>query len=368
MGAALRASAGCCTVLVDGSPRVACVTPARRVAGRRITTVEGLAPAERGRWADAFVATGASQCGFCTPGIIVRLAAAAGSGPVSEDQTRPLPSAHLCRCTGWRSVLEAAAHLPAADPRGRDLAAAGRRATIEGGTTQHVGPDVALGRGGFADDLAPADALVAVSDGRGMGRRRDASEARRAAQTVQGRRTTRIGPPLEGSPGDRVGHPADHLGRARLRRARRSWCRPGGEPTRPLGNGGAFGAKLSSPAPAAARRLADQYGRPVVCCCPGRTRCASARSARRSPPAWADGSGVVHVVRTPGVAERIAAIAPTLAVEEVDVAGPPTSVRLRAAGWVESAVLLAASAPRGPSGHTTAVVAGSQWRGRVRRR
>src|SRR4029450_10193181 len=66
-GCSPQGQCGCCTVLVDGQPRVACVTPARRVAGRAVTTVDGLANAPR--WADAFCATGASQCGFCTPGI-----------------------------------------------------------------------------------------------------------------------------------------------------------------------------------------------------------------------------------------------------------------------------------------------------------
>ena len=61
---------GCCTVLVDGAPRVACVTPVRRVAGRVITTVDGLAAEDRARWSEALLATGGSQCGFCTPGFI----------------------------------------------------------------------------------------------------------------------------------------------------------------------------------------------------------------------------------------------------------------------------------------------------------
>ena len=77
-GCSPQGQCGCCTVLVDGQARVACVTPARRVAGREVTTVEGLDDADR--WAAAFTAAGASQCGFCTPGIVVRLSARRGEG------------------------------------------------------------------------------------------------------------------------------------------------------------------------------------------------------------------------------------------------------------------------------------------------
>jgi len=66
-GCSPQGQCGCCTVWVDGTPRVACVTPARRVAGRRVTTLEGLDADRRQAWAQAFAATGASQCGFCTP-------------------------------------------------------------------------------------------------------------------------------------------------------------------------------------------------------------------------------------------------------------------------------------------------------------
>src|SRR5438309_9405999 len=79
-GCSPQGQCGCCTVLVDGAPRVACVTPARRVAGRRVTTVDGLPDGERRAWGDAFCATGASQCGFRTPGIITRLAALRAKG------------------------------------------------------------------------------------------------------------------------------------------------------------------------------------------------------------------------------------------------------------------------------------------------
>src|SRR5437868_9625358 len=186
-GCSPQGQCGCCTVLVDGAPRVACVTPARLVAGRSITTVDGPDEGDRTRWADAFCATGASQCGFCTPGIILRLAALRAKD--SDDVDGAL-LAHLCRCTGWRTIGEAFAAY-GVESGARDLDAASRRATIEGGVPQRVAPDVALGGGQFADDTAPADALVAVPDGRGgwaVGE--TLTDARRASAKVQGRRTT----------------------------------------------------------------------------------------------------------------------------------------------------------------------------------
>ena len=122
-----------------------------------------------------------------------------------------------------------------------------------------------------------------------------------------------------------------------------SWCAPGGESATPLANGGAFGGKVCSTVAAAARRLADQHGRPVRVVL---SREDVVRCGPKRPPIAAgirrDGTGVVRVARTPCVAAAIHAVAPGLAVEEVDVIGPATSVALRAAGWAEAAVLLAA--------------------------
>jgi CO/xanthine dehydrogenase Mo-binding subunit len=129
-----------------------------------------------------------------------------------------------------------------------------------------------------------------------------------------------------------------------------SWCEPGGEASSPLANGGAFGAKLDSVAPTAARALADEHGQAVLVVL---SREDTVRLGAKRPPvsggARADGTGVMRVVRTPGVVEAIAAVAPGLVVEEVDVPGPPTSLSIRAAGWAEAVVLLAgAGAIDGP--------------------
>ena len=353
-GCSPQGQCGCCTVLVDGAPRVACVTPVRRVAGRAVTTVDGLAPDDQRRWSEAFCATGASQCGFCTPGIIVRLAALAARFPAADHGAveRAL-AAHLCRCTGWRSILDAwevAAPAPgrpsgAGHRREGDLAAAAARAALEGGVAQAVGPDVALGRGGFADDGAPPGALVAVPDGAGgWAVAETLVEARARAGKVQGRRSTvEARHPIEVPPGPwHLTLRTTWVEPAYLE-TDASWCEPGGEPTTPLANGGAFGAKLASPAPAAARRLADEHGRPVRVLL---SREDTVRWGPKRPPLAAgmaaDGTGVVRVARTPGVAAAITSVAPGLEVVEVDVAGPPTSVDLRAAGWAEALVLTAA--------------------------
>jgi xanthine dehydrogenase small subunit len=341
-GCSPQGQCGCCTVLVDGVPRVACVTPLRRVAGRAITTLEGLPGAERSAWADAFVAAGASQCGFCTPGIIVRLAALADRTPPAVEQAL---LAHLCRCTGWRTIVEAAALVGGPVPA-RDMDAASRRATIEGGGPQRVAPECALGDAGFAEDTAPPDALVAVPDGAGgWAFGETLAEARTQAGKVQGRRSTvDARPPIEVPEGAWDLTLRTSWVEPGYLEPDASWCLPGGEPASPLANGGAFGGKRASVVPAVARRLADEHGRAVRVVL---SREDVVRDGPKRPPIAAgiqrNGTGVIRVARTAGIAALIAEAAPDLEIVEVDVAGPPTSAAVRAAGWAEAAVLLAAA-------------------------
>lgn len=345
-GCSPQGQCGCCTVWVDGKPRVSCVTPARRAAGREITTLAGLPSDTRLAWGEAFCAAGASQCGFCTPGIIMRLAGLDARS--SEDRPRSAAAtalaAHLCRCTGWQTILEAWERSYAAAPD-RDWAAAARRAEIEGGAAQAVGPDVALGEGGFADDTVPEDALVALSDGQGgwaLGE--TVAEARAATGKVQGRRTPAELPmPLDLPEGDWAVRLRTSWVEPAYLETDASWCAPGGEPASPLANGGAFGAKVASPLPEIARELADEHGRPVRVLW---SREDTVRHGPKRPPVAigvdTDGRGVVRVARTPGMADAVASVAPGLAVEEVDIAGPPTSMAIRGAGWVEATVALSA--------------------------
>jgi len=370
-GCSPQGQCGCCTVWVDGVPRVSCVTPVRRLDGRQVTTLDGLAPTERDRWARALVARGGSQCGFCTPGIVMRLAAL-GSGPLGPDPDGAGPAvrrgeidralvAHLCRCTGWQSIGEAALSVldgredlgEAAHPD-RDPAAAAVRAGLEGGVPQEVGPAVVLGRAGFADDSAPPDALVAVPDESGEYVTAESVGAARArAGKVQGRSSgLALDHPLAVPPGTWSLTLRTTWVEPAYVEPDASWCAPGGTPASPLGNGGAFGGKVHSPVPADARRLADEHHRPVRVLW---SREDVVRFGPKRPPVAGgidpDGSGVLRVAVPPGAADddewdrvtaQVAAVAPGLALEGVPLAAaPPTSFDLRGAVWAEAAVLAA---------------------------
>ncbi len=346
-GCSPQGQCGCCTVLVDGQPRVACVTPLRRVRDRQITTIEGLGDHQRDSWSRALLRTGGTQCGFCTPGIVLRLVGleAKLARPPLKAEVEQALLAHLCRCTGWQTIVEAAVTIGGTAPTSpRDLETATARATLEAGAPQLVSPAAALGAGGFSADTAPAGCLVAVPAGDGgwaVGESLD--EARAAAGKVQGRRTTMaVSWPLELPPGDWARTLRTTWVEPAYLETDAGWCEPGGQPSSPLANAGAFGAKLDSPVAAAAEALANEHGRPVLVLA---SREDVTRWGPKRPPIAAgiraDGTGIVRVVATPGITGAILAVAPGLVVEEVVVDGPTTSSSIRGAGWVEALVLAA---------------------------
>ena len=357
-----------------------------------MTTVDGLPADVRQAWADAFVAAGASQCGFCTPGIVMRLAALADRPRVDKAAVRTALLAHLCRCTGWQTVVEAACTVlripPAAtaSPEAattltpgpdRDPLLAAWRAQLEGPMFQSAGTATVLGQAGFAEDAAPVGAAVAVPDGDGGLVVGDTlGEARRRSGKVQGRNSTvPLAHPLEVPAGDWVLSLQTTWVEPAYLEPDASWCGPGRRPASPLANGGAFGGKRRSPVPAQAAALADELGRPVRVLW---SREDVVRRGPKRPPVAvgvrADGTGVLRVARSGSdalevVAERVARVAPGVAVEIVDVAGPPTSADLRGAGWAEaavvSAVLAAAVDGRAGPGTPAEVTGPSGGRARV---
>ena len=100
---------GACTVLVDGVPRPSCVMLAAQAGGCTLTTVESLGSARKLHpLQEAFVDTGAIQCGFCTPGMVLSAHALLKSNPhPTEEEVRDALSGNLCRCTGYVKPVQA---------------------------------------------------------------------------------------------------------------------------------------------------------------------------------------------------------------------------------------------------------------------
>jgi aerobic carbon-monoxide dehydrogenase small subunit len=124
---------GSCSVLLDGKLVCACLVLAAQADGHEVVTVEGLGKdGELHRVQESFAETGAVQCGFCTPGLIVATVALLDLAPdPSDDQIREALSGNLCRCTGYAKIFDAV----------RVAAAAGTETAV--GAGPEAGPEAA---------------------------------------------------------------------------------------------------------------------------------------------------------------------------------------------------------------------------------
>jgi aldehyde oxidoreductase len=158
-----QASCGCCTLLVEGQPRLACALQPSQVAGKNVVTLEGLPEETRRHLADCFVRAGGVQCGFCIPGMAMRAVALVDENP---NPTRPEIAhalrGHLCRCTGYRKIIDAVellaqiragARLPPGDDTGR----------IGTSLDRYRGRELTLGDFRYIDDITiPGAAFAAL--------------------------------------------------------------------------------------------------------------------------------------------------------------------------------------------------------------
>nr|WP_251134515.1 MULTISPECIES: molybdopterin-dependent oxidoreductase [Roseobacteraceae] len=147
---------GACTVLVDGAPVCACLMPAHQAAGRSVETLGGLAKTDLDalRLAESFQNHGAAQCGICTPGMIVSaVALLREESTPSETQVQDALGGVLCRCTGYRKIIDAVIAAGSTDIPDLTLGHAGE------GIRRLDGAGKVAGTEAFGDDVAPQGTL-----------------------------------------------------------------------------------------------------------------------------------------------------------------------------------------------------------------
>ena len=107
-GCAPEGTCGCCTILVDGRPVLACLRKPEQMEGHEVVTLEGVSAQMRQVLGEAFLLEGGVQCGFCIPGIVVRACPLVAEGRTDDrEAVAQALSGHLCRCTGYGRIIDA---------------------------------------------------------------------------------------------------------------------------------------------------------------------------------------------------------------------------------------------------------------------
>ncbi len=157
-----QAQCGCCTILVDGKPRLSCTMKPAQATGKSIVTMEGLSETERDHLARAFVECGGVQCGFCIPGIAIRAFALCNEIPnPSRDEIVKMLRPHLCRCTGYQQIVDSIEYYSRLR-QGEEPALAEEAAPtgkVGSSLARFGGGAAVLGEHRFVDDLKTKDML-----------------------------------------------------------------------------------------------------------------------------------------------------------------------------------------------------------------
>jgi selenium-dependent xanthine dehydrogenase len=185
-GCAPEGACGCCAVLVDGQPVLACLRKPEHMQGHDVVTLEGVPEEMRRVLSEAFLMEGAVQCGFCIPGIVIRAAGLLEHNRTQDRETVAKSlDAHLCRCTGYARIIDAIQtageawndhkQLPSPEPRrhsyfGEEYGLTRNPALQTGksangiGTSpsRYLGIEQALGEKPFVDDMRVPEMLHAA--------------------------------------------------------------------------------------------------------------------------------------------------------------------------------------------------------------
>ncbi len=147
-----QGSCGACTAIIDGKARPTCAMPAANLSGRSIITTRGIPPEEQDLYVQAFGQAGGFQCGFCTPGLVLRTKALLDREPAPDrDAIVRALGPHVCRCTGWAGVIRAVT-LAAALRRGEPLPSPAPGTGLGASAARYQARELILGERPFIAD------------------------------------------------------------------------------------------------------------------------------------------------------------------------------------------------------------------------
>ncbi len=146
---------GSCTVLLDGRPVNSCMVLALQAEGREVTTIEGLGePGRLDPIQEAMVESGSIQCGFCTPGMVLSLKGLLDANPQpSEEEIRVGISSNLCRCTGYKKILDAATKVISSEPAKEEKSSEAGSDTLGSSRRRLDAVEKVTGRALYAEDI-----------------------------------------------------------------------------------------------------------------------------------------------------------------------------------------------------------------------
>ena len=153
-GCAPQAACGCCAVDLNGKAVLSCVTTMQKAANGQITTTDGLGEYRQRVYANAFVEKGGVQCGFCIPGIVMQSNALINKNPEpSREEIAKALTPHLCRCTGYKKIIDAVEYAAAAIRKEEEIPPPNGNGRVGSRLPKYKAQDLVLGRHNYVDDI-----------------------------------------------------------------------------------------------------------------------------------------------------------------------------------------------------------------------
>ena len=153
-GCSPQASCGACTVELNGKAVLSCVIPMKKVEDGNVLTIEGIGEYKQNVFANAFVEKGGTQCGFCTPGIVMQSKVLIDNNPYPNDEEiKKSLTPNLCRCTGYTKIIDSVGYAAEAIKSNNDIPRPKSEAKVGKRHPKYDADKLTLGQADFVDDM-----------------------------------------------------------------------------------------------------------------------------------------------------------------------------------------------------------------------